>query len=263
MTQIELPRNKQIVIGLGSGRSGTASLTSLIDRQAGGVCFHEMNPAGSVFSGNPQPALNAVREFADLLSGERRNALAIDYSRPASVTTYRRLQQMEELNLIGDIAFYYLNYVEDILAVLPECRFVCIKRDRAKTIASWLKKTAINRWPSIWLADRLKSLITRTPFYTQYNFWQPHDGSKWQHDPVWDSCFPDIEASSKEEAIGIYWDNYYEKAERLQAAYPDNLRIFSVEELNDPQGQRKILSFIGLPENVWVLGDDVHLHKSP
>lgn len=263
MSQAVLPEGKHIVIGLGSGRSGTASLTSLIDRQHGGLCFHEMNPASSVFSGNPQPALNAVREFAGLLSGAPRNALAVDYSRPASVATYQRLQSVPQLNLIGDIAFYYLNYVEDILAVLPQCRFVCIKRDRAQTIASWLKKGAINRWPSLWLADRLKSFITRTPFYTGYNYWQAHDGTQWQRDPVWDSCFPDIEAPSREAAIGLYWDQYYEKAAQWQATYPEQFQVFGVEELNEASGQRRILSFIGIPESEWVLGDDVHLHKSP
>lgn len=262
MNTISLPQGKKVVIGLGTGRSGTASLTSLIDRQQGGICFHEMNPAGSVFTGNPQPHLNAMREFAALLAGGPRNLLAIDYSRPASTETYARLQSMAQLNLIGDIAFYYINYVGDILSLLPEARFVCIKRDRAQTIASWFRKTAINRWPSIWLGDRFKALVTRTPFYTAFNYWQEHDGSVWQKDPVWDSCFPKYEASSKEEAIGMYWDSYYEQAQQLQEKYPENFRIFSVEELNEFQGQSAILAFIGLPEDQWVLGEDVHLHKS-
>jgi hypothetical protein len=262
MTESALPPGKHIVIGLGSGRSGTASLTSLLDRQHGGLCFHEMNPAGSVFSGNPQPARNAVREFVQLLRGGERNALAIDYSRPASVATYQRLQALGELNLLGDIAFYYLHYVDDLLAVEPGCRFVCIKRDREQTVASWLKKTAINRWPSLWLGDKLRALVTRTPFHTAYNYWQVHDGSQWQPDPVWDSCFPNIEAGSRVEAIGRYWDMYYEEAEVLAQRHPGAFRIFDVEALNDRQGQREILAFIGLPEDRWVLGDDVHLHKS-
>lgn len=263
MNQLTLPQGKKIVIGLGTGRSGTASLTSLIDRQFGGLCFHEMNPAGSVFTGNPQPHLNALREFTALLNGGERHCLAIDYSRPASEQTYTRLQSMSELNVIGDIAFYYLSYVDEMLSLVPETKFVCIKRDRAQTIASWFKKTSIGRWPSIWLGDRFKALVTRTPFYTAYNYWQEHDGSRWQKDPVWDSCFPKFEAASKEDAIGMYWDFYYEEAHRLQAKHPDSFRIFSVEELNEFQGQKDILSFIGLPEERWVLGEDVHLHKSP
>lgn len=253
---------KKVVIGLGSGRSGTASLTSLIDKQHGGLCFHEMNPAGAVFSGNAQPHLNTVREFSALLDGGDRSRLAIDYSRPSSVATYEQLQQLPQLNLLGDIAYYYLNYVDEILLQSPQCVFVCIKRDRSQTVGSWMKKSAINRWPSIWLADRLKALITRTPFYTQYNYWQEHDGSRWKKDPLWDSCFPKFEAASKEEAIGLYWDYYYLEAEKLQAKHPQNFRTFAVEQLSDPDGQRQILAFVGLESEQMVLPEDVHLHKS-
>ncbi len=253
--------NKRIVIGLGSGRSGTASLTSLIDRQAGGLCFHEMNPSCAVFSGNPQPHVNAVQEFRRLLDGGIRSRLCIDYSRPSSVQTYQKLQHMPQLNIVGDIAYYYLNYVDDLLEAVPECVFVCIKRDRAKTVSSWLRKSAIVRWRSLWLADRIKSLLTRTPFYTEYNYWQEHDGRLWKKDLVWDSCFPKFDAASKEEAIGMYWDFYYLEAARLQALHPERFRIFDVEDLGNPEGQRRVLSFIGLPEIDMVCSEELHLHR--
>jgi hypothetical protein len=253
---------RRVVIGLGSGRSGTASLTALIDRQLGGICFHEMNPSCAVFSGNRQPHVNAIREFNAILSGGDRSCLSIDYSRPASVSTYDRLQRMSEVNLIGDIAYYYLNYVADLLAIDAECRFVCIKRDREQTISSWLQKSSIKRWRSLWIADRLKSWLTRTPFYTQYNYWQVHDGSVWKKDPVWDSCFPKFEAASKEDAIAMYWDYYYLEADRLQRAYPDNFRIFDIRDLSNRAGQQRILTFIGLDPATMVCGEEVHLHKS-
>lgn len=258
----EAIRAGSIVIGLGSGRSGTASLASLIDRQLGGLCFHEMNPSCAVFSGNPQSPLNTVREFRAILAGGSPARLSIDYSRTMSVGTYQRLQSMGEVRLLGDIAYYYLNYVEDILTEVPAVRFVCIRRDREQTVASWLKKSRIKRWRSLWLADRLKALITRTPFYTEYNYWQAHDGSRWATDPVWDSCFPKFEAESKEQAIGRYWDYYYSEAERLAQRFADNFRIFDIGDLSTEEGQRNILSFIGLPPEVMVLGGEVHLHRS-
>jgi hypothetical protein len=252
---------KSVVIGLGSGRSGTASLTALLDQQAGGICFHEMNPSGAVFSGNSQPHINAIIEFQNLLRGSDSTRLSIDFSRLNSVETYDKLQGMSQINLIGDIAYYYLNYVEDLLQVAPECTFICIRRDRAKTVASWLKKSSIKRWRSLWLADKLKSWLTRTPFYTEYNYWQVHDGSHWKKDPVWDGTFPKFEANSKEEAIGMYWDYYYLEADRLQREYPDSFKIFDVEELSSPEGQKRILSFIGLAENRMVCTEELHLHR--
>jgi len=255
-------KSGRIIIGLGSGRSGTASLASLIDRQRGGICFHEMNPAGAVFAGNPQAHLNTVSEFGAILDGGDRARLSIDYSRPASCETYARLQAMDEVRLLGDIAYYYLNYVGDILALVPECRFVCIRRDKAATVASWLKKSAINRWPSLYLADRIKALLTRTPFHHEYNYWQEHDGSVYRHDPVWDSCFPKLDAADKEEAIALYWDYYYLEAARLQTLYPEAFRIFDVNDMSSAAGQQRILEFAGLPAEDIVVGEEVHLHRS-
>jgi hypothetical protein len=254
-------KSKKVVVGLGTGRSGTASLTSLLDQQFGGICFHEMNPSCAVFSGNPQPQVNAIQEFQKLLHGGDRARLSIDYSRPSSVEAYDKLQGMSQVNLIGDIAYYYLNYVDDLLQVAPECIFICIRRDRGQTVSSWLKMSSIRRWRSLWLADKLKSLLTRTPFYTEYNYWQEHDGSRWKKDPVWDSCFPKFEAKSKEEAIGMYWDYYYLEADRLQRKHPDCFRIFDVQDLGNPEGQKRILSFIGLSEDTMVCSEELHLHR--
>ena len=254
--------SNRILIGLGSGRSGTASLTSLIDRQPGAICFHEMNPSCAVFSGNPQPHINAVSEFTRLLAGGDRARLSIDYGRPSSVKTYADLQTMPELTLIGDIAYYYLNYIEDLFEHFPACVGVCMKRDREATVNSWIKKSAIHRWPSLYLADRLKSWLTRTPFYTEYNYWQDHDGSPGQKDPVWDRCFPKFEAASKREAIGLYWDYYYLEADRLEKKYPDRFRVFDVRDLSDPGGQKRILSLLGIAEEAMVFGEKVHLHQS-
>jgi hypothetical protein len=251
-----------IVLGLGSGRTGTASLSYLISSQKGAICFHELNPTGVVFEGNPQPILNTIREFQAILDGGDKRLLALDYARPASVNKYRELQDMSQVQLIGDIAYYYLKYVDDILAVNTDVRFVCIKRDKAKTVHSWMKKSAVERWPSLWLADRLKAMITRTPFHESRNFWQEHDGSEYQPDPVWDKTFPKFQASGKKEAIEKYWDYYYAEAERLAERHPAHFRIFPVEAMSNREGQVAILQFIGLRDEDMVLQDSFHMHKS-
>jgi len=250
-----------IVIGLGSGRTGTASLSHMLNSQQNAVCFHELNPAGNTFSGNPQPIINTIREFQTILDGGEKNRLAIDYSRPASVATYTEMQKMDSISMMGDIAFYYLTYVDEILAINPSVRFVCIKRDRHETIESWLVKSAINRWPSLWLADKLKSLITRTPFYKAKNYWQEHDGSEYKLDPVWDSVFPNMEAANRREAIGKYWDYYYAEAEKTAELHPDNFRIFPIEAMSNPEGQKGILEFIGIAEDEMVVRDKFHAHE--
>jgi hypothetical protein len=251
-----------IVLGLGSGRTGTASLSHLIGSQKGSICFHELNPTGVVFEGNPQPVLNTISEFQAILNGGDKRLLSLDYSRPASVKKYEELKQMPEVHIMGDIAYYYLRYVDDILAINQQVRFVCIKRDRGQTIASWMKKSTITRWTSLRIADRLKSIITRTPYHESKNFWQQHDGTVWQPDPVWDKTFPDFEAASKEEAIGKYWDYYYAEAERLEEKHPAFFRIFPIEMMSNREGQTEILRFIGINEEEMVLRDEFHMHKS-
>lgn len=251
-----------IVIGLGSGRTGTASLAKMIDSQRNALCFHELNPSGAVFNGNPQPVINTIEEFRAILGGGPKHLLAIDYTRPPSVRTYEKLQQMPQVDILGDIAFYYLQYVEDLLAITQDIRFVCIRRDKTETVESWLEKSSIRRWKSLWLADRIKSLIVRTPFHTSHNYWQHHDGRQWAIDPVWDKTFPKFEAATKREAIEKYWDAYYARANELAAAHPEHFRIFDIADMSSAEGQRRILGFIGLSAEEMVLKDAFHEHKS-
>ena len=58
-----------IVIGLGTGRSGTASLAKLLSAQHDAFCFHEMNPSCVRFSGTPRPILNVIDEYQAILDG--------------------------------------------------------------------------------------------------------------------------------------------------------------------------------------------------
>lgn len=251
-----------IVIGLGSGRTGTASLAKLIDSQHNALCFHELNPSGSVFEGNPQPQRNTIREFKAILEGGEKNLLALDYTRPHSVKTYEKLKRMPEIEILGDIAFYYLLYVEDLLEITQDIRFVCIRRDKTETVDSWLEKTTIHRWKSLWVADRVRSLVVRTPFHKSYNHWQEHDGTEWAKEPVWDKVFPKFEAPTKRAAIEKYWDYYYERADQLAAKHPVNFRIFDISEMSTREGQKNILGFIGVQPERMVLKDAFHEHKS-
>ena len=115
-----------------------------------------------------------------------------------------------------------LPYVEQILARYPDVKFVCLKRDRASTVASYMKKTEGR------------------------NHWIQHDGSRWYRDR-WDHSYPKYPCADKEKAIGRYWDDYYRESERLQALYPEAFCVFPTEALNSKPRQSEILSFLGIP----------------
>jgi hypothetical protein len=250
-----------IVIGLGSGRTGTASLAMLLSSQPNSICFHEMNPSGMRYRGTVQPEINMVEEFQAILEGGPKDRLAIDFSRRVAAEAFDRLQRMDRVELIGDVASYHLAYVDDMIALGYPVRFLCIYRDRTAVIKSFAQKTSIFRWRSKAVADRVGSLVMRGPYYRATNHWMEHDGTVWQPDPVWDKLFPKFEAESREAAIGKYWDYYYEEANRLAAAHGDVFRIFDVHQINQPDGQRAILEFCGVAPERQVLIDS-HIHRS-
>lgn len=242
-----------IVFGLGSGRSGTGSLAGLLNCQKNTVCFHELNPVAVRHQGTIQPILNTVSEFNAILGGEDPSRLSMDLSRTLNSKPYNVLKSSSNIKILADVALYYLQYVPEVVDVHPGVRFVCLKRDRAETVRSWIKKTTIHRWPSKRVADRISSLITRTPYYESRNHWMDHDGSRWLLDPVWDKCFPHFEVVSKEEAINLYWRWYYKKAQMLAKTYPDQFRIYPIEKLNSDSGQIEILAHCGIERNQMVL----------
>lgn len=250
-----------IVIGLGTGRSGTASLSKLLNSQMAASCFHEMNPSCVRFEGTVQPVRNMVDEFQAILEGGDPSLLTVDLSRKVVATAYDELCKGTEFSLLGDIAFYYLTYVEDIISRNRDVRFVCLRRNREDTIRSWLKKSSISRWRSKHFADRISSLLTRQPFLESKNFWMEHDGTRWQPDPVWDKCFPKFEGPSISDAIGQYWDFYYETSEEYTRKFPSVFRIFETERLNDRACQVDLLTFCGVPDDQHVF-TDAHIHKS-
>ena len=73
---------------------------------------------------------------------------------------------------------------------------------------------------------------------------------------IYDKSFPTYpEASSKREAIGMYWDEYAKESRRLANTYPENVAIFQFPDLfKSLEMQEKMLTFVGIPRDVQVLG---------
>lgn len=203
-----MPQFPQLVIGLGTGRCGTQSLAVVLNYQ------------------------NAAR-----VTHERYGAIAWQGDEERVATFVRLCATAQGLDLAGDVAFYYLPYVEQILGLVPSAKFVCLKRDRKATVHSF---------------------VTRT---RHKNHWTQHDGAKWRLD-AWDRCFPKYPVGDKAQAIGMYWDDYYCRAAALETAYPTAFRVFSMDVLNADEGQNALFDFLGISPRARRVILDVHENRS-
>ncbi len=197
---------KRFIFGLGSGRSGTDSLARLLDSQPGFTVSHEITGG---------PAWQFNHGYLEILLS--------------------RLHT-KETPVVGDVAYHLLPYVEALLERLHDARFVCLKRDKEKTVASFRDK----------LTDR------GTPW---------HMGI-WKGD-CWEGAYITPEVENFEELISIYWENYYAHAQMLQAKYPDRFRIWPLEALNAEDSQREILQFVGVPDDEMVLQVGIRSNTNP
>lgn len=198
-------KQPQLVIGLGTGRCGTQSLAHLLTQQTAALVYHEKAHYGIGWHGSE-------KKIDELLAW-------------ASTQTH--------LQMVGDVAFYYLPYVEYILARNPTVKFICLQRNCADTVASYLQKTK------------------------PWNHWIVHEGGAWQPSE-WDDCYPKYSVPDKQSALAMFWYEYYFTATRLQALHPKHFRLFPMAALNSKAGQLSLLAFLGLPEAQMQLAIGIH-----
>jgi hypothetical protein len=126
--------------------------------------------------------------------------------------------------LSGDVALYYLNYVEFFLERVPDLRVVHIYRDKESVVRSFLEKTAGR------------------------NHWMPNDPAA-EPDRVWDKCFPKYpDAASKAEAVARYYDEYILAVARLMTNWTDRILHCNVAHLDNVHQQSLLFDFLEVPE---------------
>lgn len=182
-----------ILIGCGTGRCGSTSLARLVGASAGAHCTHERRPL--------MPWV-----FSQELFDER-----VRYFSGAPTS------------IIGDVAYYYLPYLDRLLDALPAARVICMRRDREQMIRSFMEWT---RWR---------------------NHWYDHDGTEWVRDHVWDATHPKFDIPDKQQALGAYWDDYYRQIGLVAEAHPGRVQVIELTEINTRAGQERVLDFLEVP----------------
>lgn len=108
--------NKQLIIGLGTGRCGTVSLSRLFSNQSNSFVSHE------------------------------RSRLPWNVDAAKYNTVFKNIHSTEH-QYIGDVSFYNLPYVDSIICDYPNVKFVVLRRNLTDTVKSYLKKTTgRNHW---------------------------------------------------------------------------------------------------------------------
>lgn len=116
--------SRRIILGMGTGRCGTRSLATLLNRQAGAKVTHEEYPLL-------------------MWRSPRRENL---------VERLNRILTSRKAKIVGDVASFYLPYAEAAIEFDPEIRIVCLQRPRKEVIHSfcqWIDKVhplPTNHW---------------------------------------------------------------------------------------------------------------------
>ena len=196
----KLPERGQLLIGLGTGRSGSTTLAALVADVPEACSTHE-NPPLIFWRPEPEQIEFHIRRFGVLI---------------------------QYFALVADCAHWWLNAVGDILDAFPDARFIGLVREAAACADSFMtiKKFGLgsyNHWApfgnDIWIPSHWD------PTYPTYDM--PSDSQR----------HPD---RSKRSLILRYIYEYNRKLKQLAEARPERYLVLRTEELNMPAALQRI-----------------------
>lgn len=179
-------QDKKFVIGIGTGRCGTVTLSTVLSGCKGCNVKHEFFEGGKT--------------------------LPWEYSQNCMMQKCVAIGMLEG-SLVGDVASYYLNYVEHIPKSLSPLKVVHIYRNKNAMVKSFMAKTKGR------------------------NNWGTNAG-------LWNHCFPTYDLP-KQQAIEKYYDEYMEKVEELKS----KLDVFEicVTDINHREKRDELFDFLEIP----------------
>lgn len=185
---------RHLVIGTGTGRCGTKALHILLNAQPQTHLTHEK-------------FILPWRLSNELSHWEQFGKMCWSWG-----------QEELHYHWFGDIAPWYLAYVPVLWDFPLKVKYVCLQRDRALTVASFLRQ----RFDYCSLNPRPEERPSEELFPTVPKF-----------------------EGTREECAGQFWDAFYTQAQGYAERIPNTFRIFPTEALNSIRGQREILSYLG------------------
>lgn len=200
----------QVLLGLGSGRSGSTSLVAVLATVAESCCTHENPP---LISWTPEPEQVQFH--------------------------LRRLQRLTEyFVLVADVSHWWLNVFDEVRAQFPQAKAVGVSRDLASCARSFMKmkgfgRGSYNHWVpyqnGIWAAAQWD------PTYPTFAMPEGSEGD------------PD---GAKFALITRYVREYNDALQALAKRAPDVVMLVTTEELSEPAAQQAIFDFAGVQGRV-------------
>ena len=229
-------RPVQLVIGLGTGRCGTQTLSQLLNMQPqpgynrDHFFTHEAITPPLVWdmpSKNLSAAKLVIKKSLDIIR-QRRFSLASSPSGHESGPTQA---------VVGDVAFFYLSWVRLILEVEPSTKFIVLERTKEEVVRSYYQKMkGYDLWSEC----------------VDHSKWKLSTAEWWAANPKFpcDNGQPDMKAS-----LSMYWDYYRMTVKALQDEFPDRIRVFTFPAIfEDKAQQQDMLSWAGF-QDVYSPGD--------
>lgn len=206
-----LARPGRLVLGLGTGRCGSTTVTHLLG-SAAGVCATHENPP-------------------------------LIHWRPAQDQVDMHLRRFARLRrhfpVVFDAAHWWLNAAPALLAACPDVRFVGLLRDAAATVRSFLHVKGVgpgslNHWVRSGQGPWRRS--TWDGAYPDY-----------PHPPL----VGPADGSAKADLIGRYVTEYQAGLRAFATADPDRTLLVRTEALGEPTTQRRLYDFVGVPDGMF------------
>jgi hypothetical protein len=213
----KLDRPGRLVLGLGSGRSGSTTLAALLATVERSCCTHE----------NP-PLIFWTPDQAQTEFHIRRFRLLCEY-----------------YSLIADVSHWWLSVLDTFFQHFPDSRAVGLVRDTDECAKSFMRvkgygRGSLNHWVShgngIWAAS------SWDPVYPSYTV------PAYARDAV--DC-------AKLDLIRRYVGEYNDRLVAVVERLPDRILLLRTEELNRPATQKRIFEFAGVQGRIVKLNLNV------
>lgn len=200
----------KIILGMGTGQCGLKFLSDLLSAQPDTYVTHEDVP------------------FLPWQPSEKKE-VECEASSLSITSRLARWRKKRSQGRIGDVASFYLPYVEEILKIEPCCRMICLQRPKEEVIQAFQ-------------LDLQRSSSRPT------DHWRKEPPTGWYRHPRRIEMYPKYDVSTRREALERYYDEYEARAAHLAACFPEQFQIFDPQEWETEKGVRKVLDFAGIPK---------------